>query len=199
MGMNVCKRVIDSALLCGLALCASLLAPPFRAQTTTSAVRIVTAPDPVWFYVDGTAYRFAAAFSWPTGSKHTISTDAIQDRLVGGTRYTFAGWSAGSNPLPGNTITVTADPSIAEYKATFVTEVALRLSFFDCDPESSLPCDSPGTVYVAGAPFKSSTVVWVAKGGVVRSRAARWSGSPKAAWFPFRPFPIPVTSSTAGR
>ena len=179
MVKNVRKLIVDTALMCGFAVCVSVLAPPFRAQTGSIAVtRIWTSPEPVWFTVDGTAYPQTVAFSWPTGSKHTLYTEQVHTGVSGGTRYTFQGWFAGDTQVGiANTLTVSADPSVPEYKATFNVEVALKLSFYDCDPDSSLPCAGPGTVWIAGAPFTSSAVVWVGKGSSVTLLATPGPGA----------------------
>jgi len=181
MGQKAARIIGNGIAILGLILGASILAPPFHAQSpVSSATRVVTLPDPLWIQVDGTAYRTNQTFAWPAGSKHVLSTAAVQDGQKPGTRYTFQNWTAGSQALPpGTSATITADPTLPEFEANFTLEFAVYISFFSCD---SPPCDTPGAVYVGGAPLAANGTTWVAKGGSVTLQAVPNPGWVFAGW-----------------
>jgi len=182
MARNAARFVGNSVLIFGLVLGASILTPPFRAQSpVSSATRVVTLPDPVWFYVDGTAYRSNQTFAWPAGSKHILSTDPIQDSSKPGFRYEFSSWTVGGKALAdGTSVAITADPALPQFEANFNVEVALYVSFFACTDAS--PCNSPGVVFAGGTRFDSSGTVWVARGGVTNLQAVPNPGYVFAGW-----------------
>lgn len=136
------------------------LAPIFRAQDLGSITRITPVPADAQYMVDGQTYSHATSAAWPAGSKHTLwvpnTTQLSNFRM----KYTFRGWDFAGGSLPFNPATVTASPAISEYRAVFDVLYALGVVFFDCaDPEH---CQSPGVISVSGAPFNSTTDVYLA-------------------------------------
>jgi uncharacterized protein (TIGR03437 family) len=141
------------------------LAPVFRAQDQ-SVTRITPVPDGAEYVVDGQTYTHASSAVWPAGSKHTLSVPATSQLSQLRTQYVFRSWEFTGGTLTLNPVTVTATPSISEYRATFDTLFDLSLAFFSCPDPSN--CASPGTIYVNGTPYTSSDHVFVAaNSGVV--------------------------------
>ncbi|HEY2019395.1 MAG TPA: hypothetical protein VGH38_38065, partial [Bryobacteraceae bacterium] len=130
------KKLIEkfaSFSLIAIALMVVVPAPVSRAQNLGGTVRISTKPDGAYYSVDGQVYTHATAAIWPAGSKHILSADLTENGVVNKAHYTFGGWKSGSGELPGgNTITVTADPSVSDYTGVFTVEYALSLAFFGC-------------------------------------------------------------------
>ena len=157
--------------------------PVSRAQNQGSVTHVTPVPDGAYFKVDGQTYNHAAAAVWPAGSKHILWVDStIQNSPLTKTRLTFQGWSFGGQVLPTNPIAVTADPSIGDFQALFGVEYALSVVFFNCpDPTS---CQSPGIVYVNGAPVNSTTDVFVAAGGTATLQAIPNPGWVFVGWQP---------------
>jgi uncharacterized protein (TIGR03437 family) len=157
------------------------LAPVLRAQTQSSLTRITTVPDGVQYQVDGQNYQHASSALWPAGSKHMLwvpdPIQTSQDR----TQYVFVDWEFSGGSLP-NPVTVTADPAITEYRAVFTTNYALGVVIVNCPDPSS--CQSPGTVTVNGAPFKSTTNVFVPAGGTAILQAFPSPGYVFTGWAP---------------
>jgi uncharacterized protein (TIGR03437 family) len=166
-----------------IALIACALGAPLPAQTISS-VRIFTEPaGELQYYVDGQFYSGPANLFWPAGSRHTLSvTLPVQSGLRPKTRYLFGRWADSTDLLKtaGAEITVTADPRITYYKAIFSVQYALSLNFFSCPDPSS--CNSPGTVFVNGAPFTSNADVYFEAGGSVALQASPNPGYVFAGW-----------------
>src|ERR1051326_7984243 len=162
---------------------AVVLAPVYRAQNLGSAVRISTIPDGAYYSVDGQLYTHASSAIWPAGSKHTLSTNLEEDAVQPKTKLTFSNWQFGSTILPGgSTVTITADPSINEYHATFTVQYAITLSFFSCpDPAH---CVSPGTIYSGSTGYTSDTEIYSSPGGTVVLLASPNPGYVFAGWAP---------------
>ena len=74
-------------------------------------------------------------------------------------QYAFRDWEFAGGSFPYNPLTITATPSIGEYKATFEVQYGLGVAFFSC-PDPSY-CPSPGTIVVNGLPINSSQDVYV--------------------------------------
>jgi len=69
--------------------------------------------------VDGQPYVAPAAFVWPRGSQHTVSTDSLQAGATG-TRYRYLSWSDGGAiahtfTVPDSALTVTASFATDHY------------------------------------------------------------------------------------
>jgi hypothetical protein len=98
------------------------------------------------------------------------------------TRYTFLNWAfAGttSNQVP---LTVTASPSVPEYRALFNVEYALTLGFFDCSGVVNCAASSPGTILVNNAPNNSSGDFYFTPGALVTLVAIPNPGYIFAGW-----------------
>ncbi len=138
-----------------------VLAPLFYAQNLGTTVTVSPVPDGAYFSVDGQVYNHAMSAIWPASSKHTLSVDSmVQNGGPTKTQYTFKGWTDAAGPvLGGNTVTVTADPTITSYKAQFDLQYALSLIFFTCQDPTN--CSTPGVVYVNGAPMTSTQDIYI--------------------------------------
>src|ERR1051326_2213339 len=159
------------------------IAPVSHAQNQGSVTHITPVPDGAYFNVDGQSYNHAAAAVWPTRSKHTSYVDSpVQNPGASKTRLSFQGWEFAGQPLQGNPVVVTADPSIGEYQAIFTVQYALSIVFFNCpDPAS---CASPGTILVDGAPINSTTEIYVSAGGQSKLQAIPNPGWVFVGWQP---------------
>src|SRR4051812_7099691 len=94
------------------------LVPVFRAQSLGVTVKIVPVPDGAYYSVDGQNYSHATSAIWPTGSKHVLSAEKEQNGVVNKARISFTNWTYAGGVLPGgNTVAITADPAITEYRA----------------------------------------------------------------------------------
>jgi uncharacterized protein (TIGR03437 family) len=152
------------------------------AQSTVSLTRIGTSVKDAVFSVDGRMYTGSTAFSWPTGSKHSLAIPAWQ--FAAGqtqTRYTFQRWSSPVGPLgaTGGTVIVTADSAVAWYNADLSTEYALTLNFFQCP---SSPCTAPGTIYVNGIGYTEDAAIWMPAAASVLMEAVPHHGFVFAGW-----------------
>ena len=142
-------------------LAAGMLVPRFHAQNLGNTVVVQPVPDGGYFSVDGQVYNHPMSAIWPAGSKHVLSVDGgVQDGGWTKTRFSFKGWSYANMVAPGgNTIIVVADPAVTSYTAAFDLQYALTLNYFSCpDPVN---CDSPGKIYVGGAPYGQTQDVWL--------------------------------------
>ena len=124
--------------------------PALSAQNAGSVTRVVTVPDGMTFLVDGQIYTHSISAIWPAGSKHTLWINSPdQSAPPYTTSYHFTGWEytalSGTVTLTGNPTVVTADPTVTEYAAEFITQYAFTVGVTNC---RSAPCAvSPGTVY----------------------------------------------------
>ena len=109
------------------------------AAQSSSATKIYTVPDGVGYTVDGQYYTSLSTAVWPAGSKHVLSVNPYPAGSNLNTRYSFVNWQYFGGALPGSTVTITADPAIKEFFATFTVEHTLLLSFSDCPPEIDCP------------------------------------------------------------
>lgn len=158
------------------------LAPVFRAQEQGSVTRITPVPDGVEYQVDGQTYSHASSAMWPAGSKHTLWVPNTNQLAQVRTKYTFGGWQFAGGSLPFNPVTVTASPSIPEYRAVFDVQYALGIVFFNCpDPAN---CQSAGTIYANGAPMNSSDDMYVGANGSVILQAFPNPGYVFLGWQP---------------
>src|SRR4051812_43658542 len=173
VAMNKCSLQFAAILL--------LLAREGRAQVS-SAVQIYTVPSGIAYTVDGEFYRARSTAIWTTGSKHVLSLNPVQEGLNAKTRYAFGAWKYPGGSLPGATVTVTADPAIKEFFATFDVEHAVSLNFSACTPD--IPCPSPGTIFVNGAPYTNDADVYVGAGSVAKLVASPASGYVFTGWDP---------------
>jgi uncharacterized protein (TIGR03437 family) len=135
------------------------LAPVFRAQDLGSITRITPMPDGAAYTVDGQNYSHASSAVWPAGSKHILGVPATLQVGQIRTQYVFRDWEFAGGSIQFNPVTVTASPSIAEYRAVFDTLFGLGVVFFNCPDPSH--CQGPGTIYMGGAPLTTSDDVYV--------------------------------------
>jgi len=151
------------------------LVPLFQAQNIGSTVTVSPVPDGASFSVDGQNYSHAMSAIWPAGSKHILSVDSTLQNGGNKIQYNFTGWTYSIGSLPGNTVTITADPQFTWYKANFQLQYALTLVFVSCpDPTN---CVTPGTIYVNGAPYTSSQDIYLQAGST-----ATLIASPNPGW-----------------
>ena len=160
------------------------VAPPNQAQVPTTLTRVFCVPDGPEFIVDGGVYAHAMSAFWPIGSKHTLtipqgfglSYNADQSIV-----FNFTGWQWSGGPLPGSTITVTADPNIQQYVANFGTQYKFGIQYFSCgDPLSC--AGSPGIILMNGTPISSDTSSYQAPGTAFTLLAAPNPGWIFAGW-----------------
>jgi uncharacterized protein (TIGR03437 family) len=160
----------------------AVLVPVFRAQNLGSVTRISTVPDGAYYSVDGQIYNHATSAIWPAGSKHSLFVDLEQDGVQQKARFTFTSWQYSGGTLPGgNSVSITADPSVTDYKATFSVQYAISLVFYACP---TAPCASPGTIYQGTTPFNSDQDIWVSAGGSATLLAVPNDGYVFAGWSP---------------
>jgi len=154
-----------------------------RAQSLGSTTTISTIPEGAYYSVDGQIYTHATSAIWPAGSKHVLSADPEQDGTGSKTKLTFTSWQYGNTTLPGgDTVTITADPAITEYHATFSVQYAVSLVFFSCpDPAH---CPSPGTIYQGTTPYTSDQDIYAQAGGTMVLLASPNPGYVFAGWAP---------------
>ena len=144
-----------SAYFCGILI---VLAGNAAAQT-----RIYTKPEGRLFTVDGVAYTSATTYNWAPGTKHVLATDRGQDTGAIKTIYAFQNWQYTGGLLSNNPIvTVTADPALKEFYATFTVQHALSLNFASCARQ--LPTGGPAD--------GQRHPVYGRRGPVVRGRSA---------------------------
>jgi len=160
------------------------MAPPNQAQTPTTLTGVSCSPDGPEFIVDGGAYWHAMTAFWPIGSKHTLSIPqgtgvSYSPDLL--TMFTFASWQWSGGPLAGTSITVTADPSIAQYVATFTAQYQFGIQYFYCSDASSCAA-SPGIILVNGTAISSNTSSWQAPGSSITLQATPNPGWIFAGW-----------------
>lgn len=138
------------------------------AAQTAVITRVQTNPTGNRFFVDGEPYRSAQTFVWPTGSKHTLYIERDQN-LYPGMRSHFNSWTDNTGKLSwsGDTVTVTADPSISGYTATYTQEILLKVVFYQCENTPGNNCRPPGTVSVGGAQTDRDVEQWVSVNSVV--------------------------------
>ena len=145
------------------ALGALLITPlaPAQSQSVTRIRAIGGNGAAPSFSVDGFNYTQSAAFLWPTGSKHTLTVDPLVQADVSTlTQYAFQSWSfTGTDSQGGaasgsfssaSTVTITADPAITEYDATFLIAYQLQVLFYPCNGTNA---PGPGIVTVNGVPY----------------------------------------------
>src|ERR1017187_6967862 len=167
------------------------MAPPNQAQVPTTLSQVLCSPDGPQFIVDGGAYGHAMSAFWPIGSKHVLTIPqgygGISYNAGLSIQYTFAGWSwTGPGSIePGgsalNTITVTADPSIQQYLASFTTLYKFGIQYFYCSDPASCAA-SPGIILMNGTPISSDTSSWQIPGATITLQAFPNSGWIFAGW-----------------
>jgi arylsulfatase A-like enzyme len=99
-------------------------ATPTSTPTPTSIVQVTVqiTPAGLTFTVDGTTYNSTQAFSWASGSSHTIATTSPQSGATG-VRYVWSRWSDG-----GAISHVVAPTTNKTYTATFTTQYYLTMA-----------------------------------------------------------------------
>jgi uncharacterized protein (TIGR03437 family) len=133
------------------------------------------------FTVDGVAYTAATTHLWAPGSKHILATDKGQDTGAIKTVYTFQNWQySGGLLLSTNpTVTITADPTLKEFYATFAVQHALSLNFASCPLGN---CPQPGRLLINDVPYTADTDIWFNHGSVIRVVAEPMPGFVFAGW-----------------
>ncbi|MCX6630624.1 MAG: hypothetical protein NTW28_23660 [Candidatus Solibacter sp.] len=153
-----------------------------RAQAQGSITRITPVPEGPEYSVDGQPYTRASSAAWPEGSKHTLWVPYATQMGHVRTRYVFRGWEFAGGPIPFNPVTVTASPSISEYRALFDVLYGLGVALFNCpDPTH---CDSPGTISVDGALYNSTEDVYMPANSTVVLQAFPKPGYVFLGWLP---------------
>jgi uncharacterized protein (TIGR03437 family) len=162
--------------------CSGLLA----AQTAWTSVRIGTDPPGLAIRVDGVEYSDVTSFYWLVGSRHTLSIVPEKDGTGPSARYTFTRWidSSGHPYSAGSTISITADPSIWYYVATFSAVYSLEVSISRCATPNPADCrvPLPGTVYINGAGYWTDVRLWLPAGTEVTVEAVANPGFVFSGW-----------------
>ncbi|MBZ5676587.1 MAG: hypothetical protein LAP61_20305 [Acidobacteriia bacterium] len=128
-------------------------------------VTVTTNPPGVPFNVDGTAYTSLQAFSWASGSSHTITTSSPQAGQTG-VRYVWSSWTDGGalshtvNPTTATTIT-----------ANFTTQYLLTTNAAPAGSGSVTANPPSATGY-----YDSGTAVQLTAVPAGGSNLANWSG-----------------------
>ena len=94
----------------------------FTPTPNNITVNVGTTPDGGSFTVDNVTYTANRAFSWVSGSSHTIATTSPQ--TSGNTRYNFTNWNDGNTQI-SRTVSPTADST---YLANFSTQYYLTMN-----------------------------------------------------------------------
>src|SRR5436190_7438994 len=153
------------------------------AAAQSGTVRIYTQPEGIAFTVDGQFARSTLTAVWPSGTKHVLSANPVQEALNVKTHWKFGTWQfAGGTLLGGVTVLVTADPSINEFWSTWSVEHALSLNYSACDPD--IPCLSPGTIYVNDSPYTGDADIYFSAGASVKLMAVPAPGYVFTGWDP---------------
>lgn len=154
-----------------------------EAQERLSTIRVNTEPNGMRFFVDEQPYRGPQAFSWPTGSKHTLRVDRVQ-LPFDGQRMTLTGWtdSTGTLNSGSESIVVTADPSISAFTARFDTEHRLQVLFYRCEQSRPESCRPPGSVTVDGTRYDTDVDLWIRPQASVNLIASPGAGYVFAGW-----------------
>ena len=163
---NSLLKIVPFSLLI-LLLVAS--APPNQAQTTTMTA-VSCNPTGPWYYVDGGFYTTPMSAFWPIGSKHTLTVaqgTGFSFNKAADTMYSFSNWTWSGGIFTTPTITVTADPAITSYVATFGVQYQFALQF--CNPATC--SSSPGIVLVNGVPYSYDSTSWQAPGTAMTLQA----------------------------
>src|SRR5260370_27074958 len=157
-------------------------------------VTVSTDPTGATFYVDGTAFSALTVFTWPKGSKHTLSCVPVQQSDpnanngadFNGVRLDIAQslptyisgcttWAdnSGLAATTGSTVVVTADPSITSYKSTATILYKVILNIVNgapgspvCGSPGDLPANQfrPGLVIMNGQCYWNTTAIYLPKG-----------------------------------
>jgi uncharacterized protein (TIGR03437 family) len=151
---------------------------------TTSSVRIGTDPAGLQYYVDGQMYKGPVTLFWPKGSKHSVSTDLLQNGIQPKTQYAFNGWNTNLG-IPADPTDITADPGLTDIQATFVTQFAVDLSYYFCPAGTDIStCPSPGRVLMNDQTFIQNGEIYVNAGGTVNVQALPNPGFVFGGWGP---------------
>jgi len=176
------KQFVSKGILIMLALAVfAAVAPLIDGQGTGTITQISTSPNGLMFYVDGQAYTAILGAIWPTGSKHTLTAPLVQYDLMQTTQYSFNTWMERGVALSqtGNTVIVTADPTVPGYQAAYTISYALHVQFNNCP---TFNCVFPGTVYVNGAPTNYDQTYFIGAGTSAVVQAVPASGYVFAGW-----------------
>jgi uncharacterized protein (TIGR03437 family) len=151
------------------------------AAQTSSATRVYTIPDGLFYSVDGLVFHTLSAAVWPAGTKHVLSLDPSQNSYTK-SLYAFQGWQYAGGLLANGaaTVTISADPSLKEFYALFSVQHALSLNFSNCS--AAVPCQSPGTVFVNNIPYTADTDIFFNAGTVVNLTAVPADGYVFTGW-----------------
>ncbi len=170
-----------------MSVLAVLMIPAAVLAQATAGVHILTNAVGARFIVDGQIHTNAVTLIWPVGSKHILEVfyrqDGYQYADSERTRYLFGGWADNTGTLQagGSTVlTVTADPAITSYRASFSVTHQVNIQFYGpivpVDQDGVVPpgCAAPGDisptqlragiVIVAGTCLWNSTQVWMGEG-----------------------------------
>jgi uncharacterized protein (TIGR03437 family) len=145
------------------------------AAQTSGAVKVYTVPTGRLFHVDGVYHQDPTAHLWTAGTKHVLGTDKGQETGIIKTRYAFQDWKVnGGTVLTTNpVVTVTADPSLKEFYATFTVEHALTLNISTCVDTN---CTVAGKVYVNGTSYSADADIYFSHGSTVKLMAEPAAG-----------------------
>ena len=178
------KKIFSRFLpLAALVLSLGALAPSDRAQTAVTAVRVMAVPDGPQISVDGQLFYHAMSAFWPVGSAHTLwvpSGNGVAYSADQTIQWTFQAWQSPGGSIPGNPITVTADPNVTQYQAIFATNYRFLVQAL-CGGQAPCPVE-PGIVLVNQQGGQLGQPSWQAAGATLSLQATPNPGWVFAGW-----------------
>jgi uncharacterized protein (TIGR03437 family) len=181
-GQAVMKSFVSRSLFLFLTVAILAALAPIGYAQVSSFTQVSTNPPGLAYSIDGEVFVQNSSFNWPAGSKHTLFAPPVLFAANGNVQYAFQGWTWPGGTIPGgNSILITADPSISSYVATYGTAYSLSLVYSACPPDTAT-CMSPGTVYVNGAPYNHDATIYVAAGSATVLQAQPADGFVFAGW-----------------
>jgi len=155
-----------------------------RAAVLQAASRIVARRASIRVLVDGQRFTGAARLLWPQGSKQRAGhrSGAAGPRRQDAFRLHGAVGFARAACGFRDALVITADPTIAFYKATVTLQYAVSLNFFTCPSLDITWCGSPGIVFVNNTAYLVNTDVYFEAGSTITLMAVPNPGYVFTGW-----------------